>query len=116
MSGHVGHAIMLIEKKASVLLPLYKADPKPFLEEMEKIEQQFLGDRYQKKDIVVANSDDYGEKEEEEEESKYPNKSTTAFGGFGGNPFGNPFGVNAFVSKAPSRPAKGSYKVEKDEK
>jgi len=87
-------------------LPVFKADPKQFIEDMQKIEEQAFGDSYKKKDVIVANSDDYGEEEEEFE----PKKASTS------NPFVVGFGGNMIVSGfggAPklARPSKAAYKT-----
>jgi len=86
-------------------LPVFKADPKQFIEDMQKIEERAFSDSYKKKDVIVANSDDYGEEEEEFE----PKKASTS------NPFGGGFGGNIFVGGfggAPklARPSKAAYK------
>lgn len=86
MSGHVTHAIMLIQKGASVNHSLFKQDPKPFQEEMDAIEEAALGEAYEKKKTVVTNDETYGEDEEEEVEA--PSRS---------NPFG---GMNIYTKSS----------------
>ena len=78
-------------------MPVFKADPKQFIEDMQKIEEQAFGDSYKKKDVIFANSYDYGE-EEEEFEPKKASTSNLFVGGFGGAP-------------KLARPSKAAYKT-----
>jgi len=78
-------------------LPVFKADPKQFIEDMQKIEERAFSDSYKKKDVIVANSYDY-EEEEEEFESKKASTSNPFVGGFGGAP-------------KLARPSKAAYKT-----
>jgi ankyrin repeat protein len=65
ISGHVTHAIMMIQKNASVNMSLYKPDPSKFIEEMEKIEEKEFGEEYEKR---IKNKKDSRRNEQDDEE------------------------------------------------